>query len=249
MGRLGRTTGSTGTYVRASSPAAPACVTSVTPRRTCSVLLWQPSASLLRSFKAPCLFTRAKSSTQLPTNLVMSELTASSLHVMPIDREKVHIQDDINPSTSTSGGCSTSSTLERPDDDEYYSDDEQLNSQPGENSSHIPQSEASILAYWSASSKEFTRDLLVKVGLIVLFAAGLMRTSIPSLLYAIMSVQALYSTNRVALKSLFPKKLVALVLIIAIAMIIFHVTVNVVSNKSSALILQVFIHVAALCFS
>jgi hypothetical protein len=181
----------------------------------------------------------------------MSERTASSLHAPPsIETEPPFNHDDDLPRV-TSGGCSPSSVsepFENAPSSEHDSDDEQPGVLSGETVDPLASlPAASMLSYWSANSKEFMRDTLVKVALIALFTAGIMRTSIPSLIYATVSVQALYSRNRVVLRDLFPTILAIFVSVIAIGMIIFHIIVNETSAGSSPLLLQVRSQVPALC--
>jgi len=96
-----------------------------------------------------------------------------------------------------------------------------------------------LLSYMSmeAATMKALADVLFKIALMLLFAAGLMRTSVPSLLYAAFSVQALYC-SRVGLKAIFPSALVVCTAGIAIAMVIIHIVVNQSSAAFSPLLLQ-----------
>lgn len=100
-----------------------------------------------------------------------------------------------------------------------------------------------LLSYMSmeAATMKALADVLFKIALMLLFAAGLMRTSVPSLLYAAFSVQALYC-SRVGLKAIFPSALVVCTAGIAIAMVIIHIVVNQSSAAFSPLLLQVPMH-------
>lgn len=100
-----------------------------------------------------------------------------------------------------------------------------------------------LLSYMSmeAATMKALADVLFKIALMLLFAAGLMRTSVPSLLYSAFSVQALYC-SRVGLKAIFPSALVVCTAGIAIAMVIIHIVVNQSSAAFSPLLLQVHMH-------
>ncbi len=95
--------------------------------------------------------------------------------------------------------------------------------------------------FWSAGrqkQKKKFRDFLVAASLSLLFAAGVVRTSIPSLLYIIFSVQALYS-ERGGLASPFHVISVACTTVVAAGMILFHLIINSSTTVHSALLLQV----------
>ena len=97
-------------------------------------------------------------------------------------------------------------------------------------------------SYWSMehTKKKKLRDILVGTALILLFAAGVMRTSVPSLLYTILAVQALYSGRRAGIKSLFPVFVVGITAAIAAGMMLMHFIVNRTSaDNYSPLLLQV----------
>lgn len=98
-------------------------------------------------------------------------------------------------------------------------------------------------SYWSMehTKKKKLRDFLVGAALILLFAAGVMRTSVPSLLYTILSVQALYSGRRAGIKSLFPVLVVGMTAAIAAGMMLLHFVVNHTSADYSPLLLQVLL--------
>ena len=171
---------------------------------------------------------------------------------MPLNETEARLPDDSIPSASSTGYTASSASEFFDGAPELDSDDENqeiLSRELSAIGNPEPARTASMLSYLSLSSKEFMRDTLVKVALIVLFAAGVMRASIPSLLYAIMSVQALYSRNRASLKDLFPRLLVVVASIIAIGMILFHVIVNEASTNTSSLLLQVLTQNILRCVS
>jgi hypothetical protein len=179
----------------------------------------------------------------------MSESSGSSLHVLAFSEAGPaagSFDDDVARAASRGSSASTATDLIG---DVLFSDldgdDEEHAILAGEESAFgtvdriAPARARSMLSYWSMNSKEFVRDVLVAFSLTVLFAAGVMRTSVPSLFYAAVSVQALYSRDRADLKHLFPRMLVVLTSAIAIGMILFHVIVNEALTYSSPLLLQV----------
>jgi hypothetical protein len=108
-------------------------------------------------------------------------------------------------------------------------------------SSHVLENE-SPMSYWSLKSatRQSLGAVLRDVALLALFSAGLMRTAIPSLFYAIISIQALYSGNCVSLKAVLPRIWVVLVACVALAMIISHAILNHISDSGfSPILLQV----------
>lgn len=97
-------------------------------------------------------------------------------------------------------------------------------------------------SYWSMehTKKKKLRDILVGTALILLFRAGVMRTSVPSRMYTILAVQALYSGRRAGIKSLFPIFVVGITAAIAAGMMLVHFIVNRTSaDHYSPLLLQV----------
>lgn len=110
-------------------------------------------------------------------------------------------------------------------------------------SSHVLENETPM-SLWSfflkSASRQSLSAVLRDVALVVLFSAGLMRTAIPSLFYAIISIQALYSRNCVSLKAVLPRIWVVLVACVALAMIISHAILNLISDFGfSPILLQV----------
>lgn len=109
-------------------------------------------------------------------------------------------------------------------------------------SSHVLENE-SPMSLWSlkSASRRSLSAVLRDVALVVLFSAGLMRTAIPSLFYAIISIQALYSRNCGSLQAVLPRIWVVLVACVALAMIISHAILNLISPDSgfSPILLQV----------
>ncbi len=100
----------------------------------------------------------------------------------------------------------------------------------------------SPVSYWSlkTASRKSLRVVLLDIALVLLFSAGLMRTAIPSLIYAVISIQALYSRNRGGLKTVLPKIWVVLVACVALAMIVSHAILNLISASGfSPILLQV----------
>jgi hypothetical protein len=134
--------------------------------------------------------------------------------------------------------------------DDHLSDDE-IDNEQDDILSPLPSSMThysnldfqSETSYWSMehTKKKKLRDFLVGTALILLFAAGVMRTSVPSLLYAILSVQALYSGRRAGIKSLFPVLVVGITTAIAAGMMLLHFIVNHTSADYSPLLLQVLL--------
>ena len=108
-------------------------------------------------------------------------------------------------------------------------------------SSHVLENE-SPMSLWSlkSASRRSLSAVLRDVALVVLFSAGLMRTAIPSLFYAIISIQALYSRNCGSLQAVLPRIWVVLVACVALAMIISHAILNHISDSGfSPILLQV----------
>jgi hypothetical protein len=134
--------------------------------------------------------------------------------------------------------------------DDHLSDYE-MDNEPDDVLSPLPSSTThysnldfqSETSYWSMehTKKKKLRDILVGTALILLFAAGVMRTSVPSLLYTILAVQALYSGRRAGIKSLFPIFVVGITAAIAAGMMLVHFIVNHTSADHSPLLLQVLL--------
>lgn len=178
----------------------------------------------------------------------MSESSGSTLHALASCEAGPTGSFDDNVTRAASGGSSASTATDLIGDvlfSDGDGDDEEQAILAGEHSAFetvdriAPPRALSMLSYLSMNSKEFVRDVLIAFSLTVLFAAGVMRTSAPSLFYAAVSVQALYSRDRADLKHLFPRMLVVLTSAIAIGMILFHVVVNEALTYSSPLLLQV----------
>jgi hypothetical protein len=99
----------------------------------------------------------------------------------------------------------------------------------------------SIMSYWklTAASSKTLAEVLFKAGLVALFAAGTLRTSVASLLYAALSIGTLYFKARVGLDEAFLFHLILCTSVIACGMFVFHLVVNLSSRDFSPMLLQV----------
>jgi hypothetical protein len=173
-------------------------------------------------------------------------------HLVPVDAtgevKQAEYDDEISAAAPDDKGASASMALvdDAESDSSSEGEPDRINSKAASLLSDQDlnlESAPGLLSYFSmdAATIKALADLLVKIAMIVLFAAGLIRTSLPSLFYAAFSVQALYC-SRVGLKSMFPDALLVCTTAIGIAMIIIHIAVNQSSAVFSPLLLQVPMH-------